>query len=87
MPFQAAFQLEGQQDLRHGGGGHLASAYQFVNRSGYRSQSAEYHCSLYVVGFLYRFLKRLRRGLRQTEHTYNIVCVAYQNGPIPDKAI
>ena len=38
MPFQAAFQLEGRKDLRHGGGGHLASAYQFVNRSGYGAE-------------------------------------------------
>ena len=34
MPLQAALQLQGEEDLRHGGGGHLASAHQFVNRNG-----------------------------------------------------
>src|SRR6187431_2735880 len=87
VPFQAAFQLEGQQDLRHGGGGHLASAYQFVNRSGYRAQRPQDLCSAPVLLDFFRFFNRLRGRLRLAEHTYNIVGVAHQNGPFTDKVI
>ena len=87
VPLQAAVQLEGQQDLRHGGGGHLASAYQFVNRSGYGAKLGQDRCSGTVVRNLFRFFSRLAAGLRLPEHTYNIVGIARQNGPISDKDI
>src|SRR6185312_7589793 len=87
VPLQAAVQLEGQQDLRYGGGGHLASAYQFVNRSGYGAELGHDRFSGPVMRDLFRFFSRLADGLRLPEHTYNIVGIASQNGPIPDQGI
>ena len=87
MPFQAAFQLEGQQDLRHGGGGHLAPAYQFVNRSGYGTQRLQHCCSLCVARYLHWFLNDLGLGLRLPERAYNIVRITHQNSPIAYKVL
>ena len=76
VPLQTTFQLEGQQDLRYGGGGHLASAYQFVNRSGYGAELGQDRFSGTVMRNLFWFFSRLADGLRLPEHTYNLVGVA-----------
>ena len=60
MPFQASVQLEGKQDLRHGGGGHLASTYHLVNRGGARTERRE-DCR---GGRANRLLRCLFNGLR-----------------------
>ena len=75
MPLQAAFQLQSQEDLRYGGGGHLASTYQFVNRGGYLAERPDDLAGSTPNRFLYRFFKGLAWLQWPPEHTQNIVRV------------
>ena len=87
MPLKAALQLEGQEDLRYGGGGHLAPAHQFVNRGGYRPEGFQHLAGVATRPILPFPAKGLGRGGRAAQNIQNIVGVAHQYGPIPDKAI